>query len=130
MIHSRAIVTIVTKMITDGTLTRREAADLLEASIRTIHNYVRRYQERGDEGLIDHRGGNFCKLTQEKIQKIINCKLQKPQRSARWIRDWLKLDVSVETVRRVLITHNQYFDANFGSKRNKMRFNQQKLRVQ
>lgn len=117
MVRNRANVAKVTKMVTDGKLSRREAADLLEASIRTIHNYVKKYEKQGQEGLVDHRGGNYCKLSPQTIQQIIACKSQRPQRSARWIRDWLKLDVSVEAIRQILVKHNSTFGAGARSRK-------------
>jgi hypothetical protein len=54
---------------------------------------------QGAAGLIDHRRGIYRKVTPEIEKQIVQCKLQKPERSARWIRNRLKLAVSVETVR-------------------------------
>jgi transposase len=110
MVRSRKIVARVTKMVVDGELSRREAAELLEGSVRTIHNYIKRYSQHGEAGLADHRGGRYHKLSPEKVRQIIQCKTRRPQRSARWIRDWLKLDVSVETVRLILIKYHSSGD--------------------
>jgi hypothetical protein len=74
----------------------------LKASLRTIHNYVKKYEQEGPTGLIDHRRGHHSKLTAQNVEDIIHCKKERPQRSARWIRDRLKLNVSVETVRQTL----------------------------
>jgi transposase len=96
----------VIQTIIDGKLSHRAAADLLETSVRTINNYVKRYLEYGHEGLMDHRRSNNHKLNPEIERRIVECKAQRPQRSAHWIRNWLKLDVSDEAVRRVLVKHH------------------------
>jgi transposase len=96
----------VIQMVIDGKLSHRDAADLLETSVRTIHNYVKRYLEQGQEGLVDHRRSNNHKLNPEIERRIVECKAQRPQRSAHWIRNWLKLSVSDEAVRRVLAKHH------------------------
>lgn len=83
----------------------KEAAQILGVSLRTIHNYVRRFLDSGPEGLQDHRGGHFRKIDPEQELRIVTCKLDGPHRSARWIRDRLQLPVSVESVRQVLLRH-------------------------
>jgi transposase len=105
MVRSPANLAKITRMVTNGKISRKEAAELLNASVRTIHNYVKRYQRLGEEGLVDHRGGNHRKLDSHIIQQIITCKMQRPSRSARWVRDRLKLNVSVEAVRQVIAKH-------------------------
>jgi transposase len=96
----------VIQKVIDGELNHREAAHILATSVRTIHNYLRRYLEQGPEGLSDHRRGNNHKLSPEIEKQIVGCKAQRQQRSAHWIRDWLKLNISVEAVRRVLVKHH------------------------
>jgi transposase len=93
-------------MVVDKRLNPDMAAKLLETSVRTIANYKKKYIRQGALGLVDQRRGHFRKVTPETERKIVECKLQKPHRSARWIRHWLKLDVSVETVRQVLVKHH------------------------
>lgn len=105
MVKNRLIVERVVQMVMNKKLTPAEAADLLEVSIRTIHNYLKWYCDRGLEGLIDHRKGHYRKLAPNEEQSIVLCKAARPRRSARWIRDRLKLNVSVESVRRVLVKH-------------------------
>lgn len=83
----------------------KQAAQILGVSLRTIHNYVRRFLDGGPEGLQDHRRGHFRKIGPEQEIRIVACKLDNPHRSARWIRDRLQLPVSVETVRQVLLKH-------------------------
>lgn len=60
----------------------------------------------GPEGLKDRRGGNNRKLTDRDERRIIRNKLEGKHRSARFIRDKLKLKVYQETVRRVLVRHH------------------------
>ena len=96
----------VIQMVIDGKLSHTDAADLLETSVRTIRNYVKRYLKQGREGLVDHRRGNPHKLNPEIERQIVECKGRRPQRSAHWIRDWLKLGISVEAVRRVLVKYH------------------------
>jgi len=86
-------------------MTRAEAAAALRVSVRTIHNYEKRYLNHGFDGLIDHRRGHYRKITPEQEVCIVACKLDGPDRSAHWIRDRLKLDVSVEAVRLILEKH-------------------------
>ena len=94
----------IVEMVIEGKISRRKAAEMLESSLRTVHNNVRKYRKFGREGLVDHRsGGRYRKLNPEKVKEIVACKAQRPHLSARWIRDWLGLDVSVERVRQVLV---------------------------
>lgn len=61
---------------------------------------------QGPEGLKDQRKSNYRKLQLEEESRIVACKSEKSHRSARWIRDYLKLPVSVEVVRLVLVKHH------------------------
>ena len=92
--------------VVEGILDIRKAAEVVGVSHRTIHNYVRRFLDQGSEGLLDRRRGHFRKLWTEQEAGIVSCKREKPHRSARWIRNYLKLPVSVETVRLVLVKHH------------------------
>jgi transposase len=96
----------IIQTVIDRKLSHREAAVLLDTSIRTIHNYIKRYLEHGRDGLVDHRRSNNHKLSADMERRIVECKAQRPERSAQWIRDWLKLGVSLEAVRRVLIKNH------------------------
>jgi transposase len=102
---NKAIQRIVTRTI-NGNLDRKQAAELLKVSVRTIHNYERKFVEDGPDGLLDHRAGHYRKINPEEEMKIVACKLDCPDRSARWIRDRLNLNVSVETVRQVLLKYH------------------------
>ena len=83
-----------------------EAARRLGVTPRTIHNYFHRFLEHGSEGLKDHRRGNHRKLTPAEEATIVAYKRERPQRSARLIRDLLKLQVSEEAVRLILVKHH------------------------
>ena len=105
MIRNKAIVRRVVEMVIAKMLTRAEAAELLQTSVRTIGNYKRRYATRGPSGLLDRRHGNYRKLSAESERRIIESKVSNGARSASWIQRRLKLPVSVESVRRVLVKH-------------------------
>jgi len=102
--HRQAVRKSIRRVI-NGNLARKDAAKLLRVSLRTVHNYVRKFLDHGPEGLLDHRRGHFRKIGPEQEVRIVACKLDGPGRSARWIRDRLKLAVSVEAVRQVLLKH-------------------------
>lgn len=98
------------KRVVTGLLTGRmrcyEAARELGVTPRTVHNYFQRFLDHGLEGLKDRRSGNHRKLTSEQEAAIVAYKQQKPQRSARLIRDRLGLKVSEEAVRLILVKHS------------------------
>jgi transposase len=83
-----------------------EAARKLGVTPRTVQNYIRRFREQGPEGLQDRRTGNHRKLSFEEEAAIVACKQERPQRSARLIRDLLRLNVSPEAVRLVIAKHD------------------------
>ena len=101
---------VMREKVIKGVLTRKlrynEAARELGVTPRTIHNYFHRFLEQGAEGLRDRRRGNYRKLTLAEEEAIITYKQERPQRSARLIRDLLGLKVSVEAVRLVLVRHH------------------------
>jgi transposase len=88
-----------------GVISRLEAARALEVSLRTVKRYLRRYLEGGDEALRDRRSGHNGKLTETDEARIVACKGERVHRSARFIRDHLRLVVNEETVRLVLVKH-------------------------
>lgn len=51
--------------------TAPQIARALDASRRSVQEWVRRYNQRGLEGLVDRRGGNRRHLTPEQEQEII-----------------------------------------------------------
>jgi transposase len=74
-------------MVLASTLSRADAADLLETTARTISNCRRRYKTQGALGLIDGRHGNYRKLTPRDEEQIVECKMLNVARSACWIRN-------------------------------------------
>lgn len=87
-------------------LSYAEAARQLRVTPRTVHNYYHRFLEHGAQGLKDRRKGNYRKLSLDQEATIVQYKLERPQRSARLIRDRLGLKVSEEAVRLVLVKHH------------------------
>lgn len=83
-----------------------DAATVLGVTTRTVHNYYVRFLKHGPDGLKDRRRGNHRKLTLDERAAIVSCKKERPNRSARLIRDRLGLRVSEETVRLVLVQHH------------------------
>lgn len=96
----------IVKNVMSGKLRYDQAAVQLGVTPRTIQNYCRRFLERGLEGLEDRRTGNHRKITAREEAAIIAFKLERPQRSARMIRDRLGLNVSEEAVRLILAKHH------------------------
>ena len=92
--------------VVERRLSYTEAARQLGVTPRTIHNYYHRFREHGSQGLKDRRKGNYRKLTLNEEATIVQFKLERPQRSARLIRDRLGLKVSEEAVRLVLVKHH------------------------
>lgn len=84
-------------------LTVSRAAGLLGCSRRSIERYRRAFLTIGVDGLKDHRHSNYRKLTEENKKRIIELKRHDRWRSARNIRDELKLSVHEEQVRRLLV---------------------------
>lgn len=86
----------------NGKRSKKETAKLLDCTIRTVNTYIKKYHSLGEIGLIDHRSGNNHKLNQQQIKGILNLKKKDRWRSARNIRDHLKLSVNKKTVWLVL----------------------------
>lgn len=83
-------------------VTCRQAVDLLHCSLRTIQRYRRMLIEHGPDGLRDKRAGHNFRLTPAQKQALKQYKQAGPWRSARKIRDDLKLPVDAVTVWRHL----------------------------
>ncbi|MFQ5852476.1 MAG: helix-turn-helix domain-containing protein [Candidatus Binatia bacterium] len=96
----------VIEFVITGKLRYSQAARKLGVTPRTVQNYCRRYLERGLDGLKDQRKGNHRKLTLSEEAAIVAMKRERPQRSARLIRDRLRLKVSEEAVRLILAKHH------------------------
>lgn len=100
-IHKEGVI----KEVVARKLSYTEAARQLGVTPRTVHNYYHRFLDHGLEGLKDRRKGNYRKLSLDEEATIVQYKLERPQRSARLIRDRLGLKVSEEAVRLVLVKH-------------------------
>ena len=87
-------------------MNKSEATGLLGRTSRTVNRYIRRYLEEGIEGLRDRRKSNYRKLTEKEEKQVVQCKLEGKHRSARFIRDRLRLLVHEQTVWRVLVRHH------------------------
>ena len=106
MKRHRQILNNTIRSVTANRMTREQAARVLGVSVRTIHNYVKNFLAQGPDGLRDHRRGHFRKIDLELESRILAYKLDRPDCSARWVRDRLKLSVSVEAVRQILLKHH------------------------
>ncbi|MCL4387200.1 helix-turn-helix domain-containing protein [Patescibacteria group bacterium] len=87
-----------------GEIDKQKAASLLNCTMRTIENYRKQYKEKGLDGLKDHRHSNYHKLTHNQKEQLIQLKKNDRWRSARNIRDHLKLLVSEQHVERILVS--------------------------
>lgn len=94
------------QVILGGLATTQEAAEVLGVTWRSMARYVRRFQEAGPAGLYDGRRSNYRKIDAEAERQVVQVKLGGPYRSARLIRDLLRLPVHAGTVRRVLLKHH------------------------
>jgi transposase len=88
-----------------GRLSRRAAEVFLDVCGRTLRRYLQRYRQVGGEALRDRRGGSRPRLSAAQDAAIVASKRAAPHRSARKLRDLLRLPVTVEAVRPVLIRH-------------------------
>jgi transposase len=87
-------------------ITKKKAAQATKRSVRTIERWTKGYLGRGDEALRDKRTSNYRKLTEKEERQVVVSKLKGKHRSARFIRDQLKLPVHEETVRLILVKHH------------------------
>lgn len=81
-----------------GEISKKQAANLLGCTERTIRNYKKVYKEYGKEGLRDNRHSNYHKLSQIQRETIVALKKKDRWRSGRNIRDHLRLPVHRRTV--------------------------------
>ncbi len=95
----------VVRRVVCGEIKFKQAAQQLKVTSRTIHNYCSRFLKEGPKGLKDRRSGNHYKLSPLEESAIVSFKTQRPRRSARLIRDRLRLRVSEEAVRLILVKH-------------------------
>lgn len=85
-----------------GKLKQAEVAEKLGVAKRTVRRYKAKFIRQGAEGLKDHRTGNNRKLTSRDKLSICQLKKEGSWRSARFIRDKLKLPIHEKTVWQVL----------------------------
>jgi len=83
-------------------LSKERTAELLGCTSRTVGNYAKAYLKHDVDGLVDHRHSNHHKLSSQQRQNIIDLKTKDRWRSARNIRDCLKLPVHKNTVSVIL----------------------------
>ena len=86
----------------NGKLGKERTAELLGCTPRTVGNYAVRYIKYGTSGLVDHRHSNNHKLNREQRKTVVDLKGKDRWRSARNIRDHLKLSVNKKTVWKIL----------------------------
>ena len=104
--YKQAIRTKVVGEVLSGKLSCAQAAQSLGVNVRTLQNYLVKFRQQGAQGLLDRRHGHFYKLRSEHEELIVKQKFKHPYFSALWIRNYLRLPVSVETVRQVLVRHH------------------------
>ena len=85
-----------------GKISKERTAELLGCTPRTVENYSILYIKYGVNGLLDHRHSNNHKLSDKQTQTAIDLKRKDSWRSARNIRDELKLSVHKKTVWHIL----------------------------
>jgi len=83
---------------------RKTAANILSCSLRTVRRYKKDYLTKGDAGLKDKRHSNYYKVTLTVKKQLEDLKKKDRWRSARNIRDKLKLNVHKRTVERLFKT--------------------------
>lgn len=93
------------RQLVQGRLKPAEVAHRLGCSRRTVRRYRQRFLQQGPEGLRDRRRSNYQKLTPADELRIVQTKRQGLHRSARWVRDHLRLRVHERTVWRVFVRH-------------------------
>lgn len=86
-------------------LTPEEAAAKLAKSLKTISRYIKKFLSLGPDGLKDKRIGHNRKISLKDELNIVQCKREGLHRSARFIRDKLKLKVCERTVWFYLVKH-------------------------
>jgi transposase len=92
----------VIQNLLNAVITVKQAMLLLSCSRRIIERYRKAFVKKADAGLKDHRHSNNCKLSQKQREEIIQLKKTDRWRSARNIRDKLKLSVSEIAVGNIL----------------------------
>ena len=93
----------VIKTLLSRKITVTKATVLLSCSRRSIERYRKAFLEKGEAGLKDHRHSNYLKLSKKQKETLIALKKKDRWRSARNIRDELKLSLSEHQVQRILV---------------------------
>lgn len=93
----------IIKAALGGKLSLGKARQLLGCSRRSLERYRKNFLEKGKEGLKDHRHSNYRKISREQKERLIFLKRKDRWRSARNLRDKLKLPLSEQQVQRILI---------------------------
>jgi hypothetical protein len=88
-----------------GEIGIEQACRLLSCSRRSIERYRKAFLAFGALGLKDKRHSNYQKLSRQQTDAIAELKKKQGWRSARNIRDHLKLPVSEKQVQRVILAH-------------------------
>lgn len=90
------------KALISGDINIGKASQILGVTRRSIERYKKAFLDNGKEGLKDRRGGNHIKLSPNIKSEIISLKETDRWRSARNIRDELKLPVTEHQVQRII----------------------------
>lgn len=93
----------VVKALLSGEINISKAINLLSCSRRSIERYRKAFVQKGETGLKDHRHSNYRKLSEKQKEDIIALKRKNRWRSARNIRDELKLSLCEHQVQRILV---------------------------
>lgn len=101
MPNKKELKILTIKSLLKGEISKVKAAEILDCSIRTIERYKIKFLEQGEIGFVDHRSSNHFKLTKEQKQAAITLKKQDIWRSARNVRDKLKLPVDERWVQKI-----------------------------
>jgi transposase len=94
----------ISKVITKN-IPKKEAASKLGKSLKTISRYIKKFLTLGPEGLKDKRKSNNHKINLKDELSIVQCKKEGLHRSARFIKDKLKLKVCERTIWFYLVKH-------------------------
>lgn len=84
-------------------ITKQKAAMLLSVSIRSVERYRNLFLKNGPGGLKDGRHSNYFKLSPTDRKRIVQTKEKDRWRSARNIKDELKLPTGEHQVQRIII---------------------------
>lgn len=84
-------------------ITKQKAAMWLSVSIRSVERYRNLFLKNGPEGLKDGRHSNYFKLSPIDRKRIVQTKEKDRWRSARNIKDELKLPAGEHQVQRIIV---------------------------